>query len=158
SILALFAMFTGESGDADTWFHLRTGKWIVENHRLPVPDPFGWTTYLGKPAYPGEYATRDLNLKHEWLAQVIWYLVWAAGGAAAMTLFRAACVAGFCLITGWIVWRRTVNFYLSIGAVFAASALARGIAVDRPYVISYLLLAITLLILEQRRPLWALPP
>ena len=68
------------SADNDTWFHLRTGAYIVQNHKLPVPDPFSWTTYLGQPAYPGEAATRDLNLKHEWGAQVILYLVYAAGG------------------------------------------------------------------------------
>ena len=74
-----------------------------------------------------------------------------------MVLFRAANVAGFCLLIGWIVWRRTASFWLAIGAVFAASTLARGIAVDRPYVMTYLLLALTVLILERRRPLWALP-
>jgi hypothetical protein len=74
-----------------------------------------------------------------------------------MVLFRAACVAGFCLAVGWIVWRRTANFWLAIGAVFAASTVARGIAVDRPFVVTYLLLAGTMLILERRRPLWVLP-
>ena len=37
-------------------------------------------------------------------------------------------------------------------------ALARQIAVDRPYVITYLLLALTLAMLERRRGLWLLPP
>ena len=78
--LALFSMFSAASGDADTWFHLRTGAFIVQNHKLPAPDPFSWTTNMGEPAYPGEETTRDLNLKHEWLAQVILYLVYAAGG------------------------------------------------------------------------------
>src|SRR3954469_9868558 len=73
TVFALFTMFTGEIGDADTWIHLRTGQWIVANHKLPIPDPFAWTTYLGQPVYPAEYATRDLNLKHEWLGQVIVY-------------------------------------------------------------------------------------
>jgi hypothetical protein len=158
TVFALFAMFTDESGDADTWIHLRTGQWMVANHKLPMPDPFAWTTYLGQPVYPAEYATRDLNLKHEWLGQVIEYLAWAAGGIPGMVLFRAACVAGFCLMVGWIVWRRTASFWLAIGAVFASSTLARGIAVDRPYVVTYLLLAITLWVLERRRPLWILPP
>src|SRR5215468_3908796 len=153
TVFALFAMFTGEIGDADTWIHMRTGQWMLANHRLPIPDPFAWTTYLGKPLYPAEYATRDLNLKHEWLGQVIFYLVWEAGGPAGMILFRAACVAGFCLIVGWVAWRRTSSFYPAVGAVLAASTLARSIAVDRPYVMTYLLLALTVLILERRRPL-----
>src|SRR3954462_3018431 len=120
TVLFLFALFTDEIGDADTWIHLRTGQWMVANHKLPIPDPFAWTTYLGQPVYPAEYATRDLNLKHEWLGQVIEYLVWTAGETTGMVLFRAANVAGFCLVVGWVVWRRTTSFWLSIGAVFAA--------------------------------------
>ena len=69
AVLALFSMFSAAVGDPDTWFHLRTGAYIVQNHKLPVPDPFSWTTYMGQPAYPGEETTRDLNLKHEWGAR-----------------------------------------------------------------------------------------
>ena len=156
--LALMAMFSGEMGDADTWIHLRTGQWMWENHKLPIPDPFAWTTYLGKPVYPEEAATRDLNLKHEWLGQVIVYLVYAAGGFPGMVLFRALCVAGFCAIVGWVVYGRTREFYPAIAAAFLAATLARHIAVDRPFVITYLLLALTLAILERRRWLWLLPP
>src|SRR4051794_22888056 len=158
TVFALFAMFTDEIGDADTWIHLRTGQWMVTHHKLPIPDPFAWTTYLGQPVYPAEYATRDLNLKHEWLGQVIEYLVWAAGGPTLLVLARAICVAAFCLLGGWIVWRRTSHFWLATGAVCAAAPLARSIAVDRPYVITYLLLAVTVLILDRRRPFWLLPP
>ena len=156
--LALFSMFSAASGDADTWFHLRTGAFIVQNHKLPVPDPFSWTTNMGQPAYPGEETTRDLNLKHEWLAQVILYLVYAAGGFPAMVLFRAACLTTFCAIVGWVAWRRTGRFYLSIAAAMAAGMIARSAATDRPFLITYLLMAITLWILERRRPLWVLPP
>lgn len=118
--LALFSMFSDAVRDADTWFHLRTGAYIVQHHQLPIPDPFSWTTYLGRPAYAGEEATRDLNLKHEWLSQVILYLVYAAGGFPAIVLFRAACLAAFCAIVGWVAWRRTGRFYLSIAAALAA--------------------------------------
>ena len=145
-------------GDADTWFHLRTGAYIVQNHKLPVPDPFSWTTYMGQPAYPGEETTRDLNLKHEWGAQVILYLVYAAGGFPGMVLFRAACLTAFCGIVGWVVWRRTGRFYLSVAAAMAAGMIARTAATDRPFLVTYLLMAITLWILERRRGLWVLPP
>src|ERR1019366_716606 len=142
--LALFSMFSAAVGDADTWFHLRTGAYIVQNHKLPDPDPFSWTTYMGQPAYPGEEATRDLNIKHEWGAQVILYLVYAAGGFAGMV--------------GWVVWRRTGRFYLAVAAAMAAGMIARTAAADRPYLVTYVLMALTLWILERRQPLWVLPP
>ena len=36
--------------------------------------------------------------------------------------------------------------------------MARSVATDRPFLITYLMMAITLWILERRRPLWLLPP
>src|ERR1017187_31437 len=156
--LALASMFSLAVGDADTWFHLRTGAYIVQNHKLPDPDPFSWTTYMGQPAYPGEEATRDLNIKHEWGAQVILYLVYAAGGFPGMVLFKACCLTFFSGMVGWMVWRRTGRFYLAVAAGLAAGRIARTAAADRPYLVTYVLMALTLWILERRRPLWVLPP
>src|SRR5260370_15555614 len=119
AVLALFSMFTAPVGDPDTWFHLRTGAYVVQNHRLPVPDPFSWTTYLGQPAYAGEEMTRDLNLKHEWGAQVILYLVYAAGGFPALVLFKAGCMTPFTGMVGWVARRRPAPFYLAVAAAFA---------------------------------------
>src|SRR5262252_7356465 len=61
--LTLMAMFSGEIADPDAWIHLATGRWMLQHHQLPIPDPFAWTTYLGQPVYANEYFTRDLNLK-----------------------------------------------------------------------------------------------
>src|SRR5579872_6975519 len=52
--------------DTDTWWHLAAGKYIWQNHRLPVPDPFSFTTDMGQPLYQGELTTRHFNLTHEW--------------------------------------------------------------------------------------------
>src|SRR5947208_5034505 len=69
--LLLAAHTSSEVADTDTWWHLKTGQYIVQQHALPSPDPFSFTTYLGKPMYPGEANTRYFNLTHEWLAQVL---------------------------------------------------------------------------------------
>jgi hypothetical protein len=151
-------MFTAPVGDNDTWFHLRTGAYIVQNHKLPDPDPFSWTTYMGQPTYSGEAATRDLNIKHEWGAQVLLYLVYSMGGFPGLVLFRACCLTFFSGVVGWVVWLRTGRFYLSVAATMAAGMIARSAAADRPYLVTYALMALTLWILERRRPLWLLPP
>ena len=77
--LLLISLFTTECGDTDTWWHLKTGQYIVQQHKLPVPDPFAWTTYMWKPAYPGEETTRYFNLTHEWLSQVLLYAILRRG-------------------------------------------------------------------------------
>src|SRR5437660_303777 len=79
--LLLFGLFSREIYDSDFWWHLRTGQYIVETRALPFPDPFSWTTATARDVYPGEARTRQFNLTHEWLAQVVFYAVWRAGGA-----------------------------------------------------------------------------
>src|SRR5437868_10270935 len=76
----LLGWFSTEARDSDAWWHLKTGEYIWQQHKLPMPDPFAYTTYLGKPAYPGEEKVRNFNLTHEWLAQIVLYLAYAAGG------------------------------------------------------------------------------
>ena len=38
-----FGMFYGRNLSGDVWWHLKTGQWIVESHRLPFNDPFSYT-------------------------------------------------------------------------------------------------------------------
>src|SRR4051794_31540150 len=85
--LLLLACFSTEVADSDTWLHLATGKYVVDHHRIPNPDPFSFTTYLGH-AKPGEDTVRSFNLTHSWLGQVIIYLAYAAGGFGGMVLLR----------------------------------------------------------------------
>jgi hypothetical protein len=149
--------FSAPVSDPDFWWHLETGRYVWEQHRLPLPDPFAYTTAGAPPAYPGEPRVQHFNLTHEWLAQVGLYLVWSAAGFAGVVLARALLLTALCGLVGWIVWQRTGHFYRAIMAALACAGVAYLFASDRPYVASYLLLAATLLILESRRWLWALP-
>jgi hypothetical protein len=154
----LLGLFSREIYDSDFWWHLRTGQYIVEQHALPIPDPFAWTTATAHDAYPGEARTRQFNLTHEWLAQVIFYAVWRAGGSAGMVAARALALTAFCGLVGLIAWRRRGSVYGALAATLAAASVAQAFALDRPYQFTWLLLAATLAILEFRRPLWLLPP
>ena len=147
-----------ETADADTWWHLKTGQFLLSQHRLPVPDPFAWTTYLGKPLYAGEELTRYFNLTHEWLAQVVLYIVYAAGRLSALTLMRAISLSLFCALAGWMVYHRTLSFYRALGAALAVGIVMHAFPEDRPQYFTYVFLAVTINILDSRRRLWLLPP
>jgi hypothetical protein len=157
SAILLLGLFSREIYDSDFWWHLRTGQYIVEKHALPFPDPFAWTTANARDAYPGEARTRQFNLTHEWLAQLIFYAVWRAGGSAGMVMARAITLTAFCALAGLIVWRRRGSFYGALAATFATAGVAQAFALDRPYHFTFLFLAVTMAILEYRRGLW-LPP
>jgi len=153
--------FSPQISDTDFWWHLKTGEYLAVTHALPVPDPFAYTTALAPQAYPGEARVRDFNLTHEWLAQVIFYEVWRELGFGGLVLFRASLLASFCALVGLVVWRRCEGFYRAVSASFAAGGVASQFAVDRPYLFTFLFLALAVTILD-RRPygwsIWLLPP
>ncbi len=158
AVLLLFAFTTTEVADYDFWWHLKTGQYIVLQHKLPVPDEFAYTTYLGKPAYRGEETVRYFNLTHEWLAQIVFYLIYAAGGFTGIVLLRATLLAAFCALIGLVVYQRTGRFFRGLAAGLLAATVAYQFVPERPYLISFAFLAGTFAILESRRRLWVLPP
>jgi hypothetical protein len=154
----LMAVFTSESSDTDTWWHLKTGQYVVQERKLPVPDPFSWTADLHPPSYPGEEVTRRFNLTHEWLSQAVMYVAYAAGGFTGLILFRAAWLTAFCALVGLVAYRRSGSFYRAIAVSFVIVNVMRNFVADRPQYFTYVFLAVTILILESRRRLWLLPP
>ena len=155
--ILLMACFSTEVADSDTWLHLETGKYVVEHHQIPIPDPFSFTTYLGKPL-PGEETVRAFNLTHSWLGQTIIYLAYAAGGFGGMVLLRAMLMTAYCFLAGLWAYRRSQSFYGSLAAAAVTAFIASYFSSDRPYQITYVLIVATILILEYRRWMWLLPP
>src|ERR1035438_5672510 len=77
-ILFLFGRMDGAKSlldDCDAGWHIRTGEWILANHRAPVRDLFSFSK-------PGQtwYAW-------EWLSDGAWAWVTAHGGLAALVMF-----------------------------------------------------------------------
>ena len=54
--------------DNDLWWHLRSGRWMVDHRRILGADPFSHT------------ADGDRRLPFDWLAQLGLYGVWGVGG------------------------------------------------------------------------------
>jgi hypothetical protein len=159
SCLILTAVFSKEIANSDFWWQLRTGQYVWQTQSLPDPDPFAYTTAMAGHAYAGEEMTRHFNLTHEWLAQVLLYLTWRSTGFAGIVLGRAGLLVAFCALAGLVAYRRCGGFYRSLAAAFAAAAVADPLVADRPFLITFVLLAATVTILEWRKPalLWLLP-
>jgi hypothetical protein len=86
-LFGLLAMTARPALDSDLWWHLRTGQLIVETGHVPHTDPFSFTR-SGQPW-----------IAHEWLSEVIFYLLWKFGGAAALIVFTSlVTTAGFLLL------------------------------------------------------------
>src|SRR5580704_15891417 len=155
--LLLLSLFTGEIRDTDIWLHLKTGQHSLETRALTVPDPFSFTSGMGAAKYPGEEVTRYFNLTHEWLAQIGMYLIYSVAGFAGLTLARAALLIGFCALAGWMAFRRTDDFYIGLAAALVSAGMAFHFQQSRPFLVTFVCLAVTMAILESRRWMWALP-
>jgi hypothetical protein len=155
--LFLLGLFSTEFADTDSWWHLKTGQYIVQQHRLPYPDPFAYTTAL-VPTTPPEASLQHFNLTHEWLAQAALYLVYSLGGFGAVVLSKAFLLALACALTGFVAARRARSLIWAVAAALAASSVLASFAHDRPSILSYLFVVLFIAILEHGGFLWLLPP
>ena len=85
------------------------------------------------------------------------YLIHAFSGFPGLVLSRALLLIVFCGLVGLMVWWRNRGFLRAIGAAVAAGAVAINFQQSRPFLVTFVLLAITMAILECRRHLWTLP-
>ncbi|RMF31399.1 MAG: hypothetical protein D6759_10135, partial [Chloroflexi bacterium] len=145
--IAIFTMAVRVPADTDTWWHLRSGQYIAETRSIPTTDPFSHTRG-GQPW-----------IDHGWLAQLLWYGLFAVGGWAGLSLGLAAVVtAAFGLVWQVTPGGRYVRAFSTIlGAVTSAVIWAA-----RPQMVSFLLAGLTLMLLERykragRRWIYALP-
>jgi len=136
--------------DPDYWWHLTTGRWMLDHGRIPTTDPFSFT-HAGQQWYA-----------HEWLAELMLAVTnHVAGYAGNIVLTAAIATAG-----AWVLWRsaryygvdlREATLLIAGSGVFIAKFFA-----VRPQVWAFAMLALLLHELAAhdtgcRRRLWHLP-
>jgi hypothetical protein len=137
--------------DGDTGWHIRTGEWILANHRVPYTDLFSFSR-PGEPWYAWE-----------WGADVLFALLHGWGGLALLSFFCGFVLISTSVITlRWMIWRGA-----SVIAAFPILLLSIGGStmhyLARPHVFTLLFLAVELWLLdaERRAPsrrIWLLVP
>ncbi|HET9742135.1 MAG TPA: hypothetical protein VFQ00_05240 [Terriglobales bacterium] len=77
SVLPLLWLQAGNVTDADIWWHMRTGEWILQHHQIPHVDPFSATT-MGHPWVDYSWLF-DLGanfvVAHFDLASILWFQI-----------------------------------------------------------------------------------
>jgi len=150
-VIAFFVVLTLVRGpiDADYWWHLTTGRLIVEQSAVPSVDPYSF-------AYDGPWVA------HEWLGEVLIHLlVTTAGYPVTAALFGLAAASAL-ILPAYALYRAGISVrallpFVAIGAYTLAS-----FTTVRPQVLSWLLLAVLMVLLlslrsEQAVRLWLVP-
>lgn len=151
-ILGVAMYFMHAYNDPDTPWHYATGLYILAHHHVPTTDVFSWSS-KGLP-----WVTQ------EWLFEVVFAWLGQHFGFAATWLLQ-------CLIetsTVVVLYRlgsRVSNGNRVMAAILACSGVFSGIIfwTMRPQMVSYLMFAIFLLLLQhvregRFRALWFVPP
>ncbi|MCR4303641.1 MAG: hypothetical protein NUV63_05365 [Gallionella sp.] len=129
--------------DIDFWWHIATGRWIVEHGQVPATDPFG--------VFSNSNPVRSQTiLRNYWGAQVVLYEIFLNFGIWGVVLLRAA-LLGLCLAV--LYWRSrfmgagsTVSLLLLSVAGFGML----GQTADRPQLLSFAFAALLFLLLDWR--------
>jgi hypothetical protein len=110
-MIAIATAFVGPVADPDFWWHLRAGRWMVENGRLPSHDLFTYTV-------PGHVWT-----DHEYLTEVLMWLAYRGGGLLAISLgFGVVTWLGFLLLQRTSAASRPPFVVAGLGLALAAVA------------------------------------
>lgn len=148
----VFVLAARPVSDPDFWWHLRAGKLIWETRAVPHADVFSAT-----------FAGREW-VAHEWLSEVLMYLVHQSLGYAGLVVCFALVISA----AMWIAYRRcaaaarhpyVAGFALLLGALAASPTWGA-----RPQMFSFLFAAVFLALLDDyaagrsRRAVWWLVP
>ncbi len=147
-ILLLALLFVSQINtilEIDLWLTLRTGEYVVRNLNVPHVDLFSYTA-----------GNRDW-IAHEWLTQVLFYLIFSGFGFLGLNILKAfiLSIAFFILFI-----LASYNFKKNIFPLFflLLSILAFGYrSFLRAEIFSYLFISIFLYILEKEKRFGILP-
>jgi hypothetical protein len=125
----LFAFPNYLLNDPDTFWHIRTGQWILDHAQVPTVDFFSYTV-AGKPW-----------ISLEWLSEVFFAAAFKLGGwHAVVALAAAACSAVIGILCFHLV--RHLRFSVAMGWIVLTALAISPHFFARPHVFSYIILPI----------------
>lgn len=137
--------------DPDLWWHLRLGRWILDNHAVPHAEMFTFT------------AAGNAMTAHEWGSEVIFTLLARVGGVLLIAVVMGLVAwAGLLALAARARLRGAGLVPLALALLLGARA-AEPVLGTRPQVFTFALVCFALLVAERHlargtRWIWALPP
>lgn len=124
---------------ADTFFHLRTGEYIWQSGTIPSSELFSHTFHGGP------------WLNHEWLSQLLFYVIYALGGPLLLTIVSGAC-AFVAVLASWKLSRGTAE--VRLGLLLSLLILTPSEWAVRPQALSLALLMLAMWLVIRDKLAW----
>lgn len=137
--------------EPDTWWHIKLGQQILVTGHWLKADIYSFTAYGNNP------------LAYEWLGEVVLWLAYKIGGLKGLQILLFGLTSTILVLAYYLGCLRSRNSKSAFAATIAIAPLAAMTFTLRPQLLGYILLLITLIILERYRAglqksLWILPP
>src|SRR5574340_1132504 len=137
--------------DPDIWWHLETGKWIVEHGTVPATDPFS------------AYGEGKPWIAYSWLFEIGIYKLVQVCGEVGILLYTLLGSWMIMLVLHWIIGTRIQSFMVVCGLMPVSVIALSKLFTPRPWLLTILFFAITLEAVlslregKQSRIVWFLP-
>lgn len=147
-ILVVVAVsFFSRIWDPDFFWHLATGRWIVEHGTWPVNDPFG--TYADASSESAQQI-----LKGYWLCQILYYGIFSNFGYVGLAALKSLSFMFLFVGQLWLFRKKEIGIALvAVQSVIVYSELL-SFRADRPQMFSYLGAMLVLMLIELRLYRW----
>lgn len=154
-MVAALAAYTVPVADSDFWWHLASGRNIVEHGNVPSEDPFGVFE-------SGDSVRNQTVLQGQWLGQVLLFHAYRLAGVDGVIALRAAILLTLLAFACWRCRRDDAPLIALLGLALAGFLLM-GFTGARPQLFSFLAVGALFAILDRtpRDSLalwWLLPP
>ncbi len=151
AVLVAFVACVDVLHDPDLWWHLRLGRWILDNHQVPHHELFTFT------------AQGNGMTAHEWGSEVLFTLLDRAGGVLLIALLMALVAWSGLVALALRARDRGAGVVVTAVALLLGARAAQPVLGTRPQVITVALVCWTLLVYERHlvrggRLLWVVPP
>ncbi|TMC04888.1 MAG: hypothetical protein E6J35_04595 [Chloroflexi bacterium] len=131
--LAAFALaLATPPGDPDTYWHLASGKWMLDHGALLRTDVFS-STVNGQPYSVGE-----------WFGEIVLYVAYLAGGWTGLVVLRALLVAVAAFFLTRVALRGGTPVIIAVPVSCAALLLSEIVWTDRPHLFTLALFPLLL--------------
>jgi hypothetical protein len=137
--------------DYDFWWHLATGRYIVETGSIPEIDPFSFVNNLQENQKVKNPLGMEFNLRQYWLAQVLFYKVHKAFGDAGIMTLRASLLSLNVLVVLAFMIRRKVHYFVIFPLLLCVQMSNLYFIGERPVLFTLLFMAVTFYLLEEHR-------
>jgi hypothetical protein len=144
----VFGLFSVEIRDSDFWWHLKTGEYIYQTWSLPDTDPFAYTSLTKDPVHP-ESKRIQFILKQYWLAQLIFYGIYAAFSFQGIIFLRAMILTSVIFLTYRAIRREGLGVSLSVALLIPGVILfSSNYTGERPQLFSFFFAFLVIFLLE----------